>query len=191
MRHYWRELIVLLMFGYLGLGFPDVDLLALPLLHHRSIITHSILLPAIFLVFRNAALRFGACGFVLGVSVHLAADVLSSPTGFGMVWLPWPIKFPLGPLSLIWLAANAIVGLVWAKTILFKLDKRAPIFVYTLLAVVLGPSYALLHEQSLIAFLSFICVFGLSFAVANRVARQSWFGRLPQHVVLLPGSRDA
>lgn len=190
MRRTWRDLIVMLMCGYLGLGFPDVDLALLPILHHRSIITHSILIPAIFLTIRNSAIRFGAGGFILGISIHLSADVLSSPIGFGMIWLPWPIKFPLGPLSPLWLAANALVGLIWAKALLFKPEQRAPIAIYLLMALVLGPSYAIFHENSLIPLVSFALVFGLSFVVTNWIGQQSWFRRLPQGVALPPPSRD-
>jgi hypothetical protein len=179
MRENWRQLLMIPTFGYLGLGFPDVDQLVLPLLHHRSIITHSIAIPALFLLLSNKAVRFGACGFVLGISVHLSADVLSSPVGFGMVWLPWPLKVPLGPLSPLWLAANAIVGLAWAKLILYRLDTRAPISIYVGVALLFGLTYSIIHEHALIPFASFVIIFALSFAVSAWVARQAWFARLP------------
>ncbi len=153
------------MFGFLGLGFPDIDLLLLPLLHHRSIITHSILVPAIFLLFARITKSLGACGFVLGGSAHLAADVIAPPVGFGMVWLPWPIKVPLGPVAPLWIACNAVVGLVWVKTLLWKLELRVPLVAFYLLAVVLGISYSIFHENALLPLLSFTVIFVLSHAV--------------------------
>jgi hypothetical protein len=170
------------MFGYLGLGFPDVDQFPLffPVLHHRSIVTHSILIPLAFLLHRHQALRFGASGFVLGVSIHLAADVLSPPTGFGAVWLPWPIKIDFGYLSPVWLAGNAIVGLVWAKTLFLRLEKRSPLTFFWVLAWILAPSYAIFHEDSLLPLGSFAIVFGLSWLIAGRLSRQEWFDRLPK-----------
>jgi hypothetical protein len=108
----WKNVIVMIMFGYLGLGFPDIDLVAQQFLHHRSIVTHSILLPLVFILSRKNAVRFGACGFLLGVSVHLSADVLSRPVGYAQIWMPWPLTFSLGVFSPFWLAANALVGLV-------------------------------------------------------------------------------
>lgn len=175
-----KDALVMLMFGYLGLGFPDIDLVFLSVLNHRSIVTHSILIPALFLAVRNSAVRHGACGFILGLSIHLSADVLSSPVGFGMVWLPWPIKAPLGPFSPLWLGANAIVGLVWAKMILLTLESWRPLRTYVAIAFVLGPSYAILHEKSFVPLLSFFCVFGVSFPVAKWLVTQAWFQKLPR-----------
>jgi hypothetical protein len=169
------------MFGYLGLSFPDVDLAFLGLLNHRSILTHSILLPVAFLTMRNDALRFGASGFVLGVSVHLAADVLADFQGFGLIWLPWPIKMSIGPiLSPVWLAANAIVGLVWAKTLFLRLDERSPLTIYWMLAWILAPSYSIFHEDSLLPLGSFAIIFGVSWLIAVRLVLQPWFKSLPQ-----------
>lgn len=87
------------LFAYLFLWVPDTDFLLLPLLHHRSIVTHSALPALILLLFRK---RFGiipTAGGLIGLSVHLLCDALSPPVGFGQVWLPWPYKEPLGSLS--------------------------------------------------------------------------------------------
>ena len=178
MRH-WRENMTMVLFAYIGLGFPDIDQLFLPILHHRSIITHSIAIPVAFLLWRNKAVSFAVFGFILGVSIHISADVLSNPVGFGMVWLPWPIKIPLGPLSPLWLAANAVVGLVWAKTSLLQLGGRKSIILYATLATVLAFTYALFHENGLVPLLSFAIIFAISSFATKWVIRQAWYGRLP------------
>lgn len=175
----WRELTLMLVFGYLGLGFPDIDREFLSILHHRSILTHSILLPAIVLLGTSAPVRFGACGFTLGIAIHLSADVMSSPTGFGMIWLPWPAKFTLGALSPVWMAANAIVGLIWVQILLLKVEQRSPLTLYVVMAVVLASSYAVFHERSLFPLAAFAVIFCLSTAITLWIARQSWFHRLP------------
>ena len=181
MKGKWRESITIVMFGFLGLGFPDIDQLPglFAILHHRSIVTHSIIIPAALLAIRNSAIRFSACGFILGISIHLAADVLSSPKGFGMIWLPWPIKIPLGWLSPAWLAINALVGMVWVKILLLRLKGWSPMTMYLITALSLGPCYAIIHEKSHLPFLSFVAIFGLSFALADWIANHPWFRRLP------------
>ena len=105
----------------LFLHVPDLDLWAMPLLHHRSILTHSILPAVLLLAFGG---RFGAAamaGALLGLGVHLACDGLSRMAGFGQVWLPAPFKMPLGGFSRVWLFGNALVGFVWA----FGMARRA------------------------------------------------------------------
>jgi len=69
-----------------GLWLPDIDLLLLPILHHRSIITHSVLIPwLLFLFFKNRVPLYGIAGLYVGISIHLAADCLSATVGFGMI----------------------------------------------------------------------------------------------------------
>lgn len=134
-----------------GLFLPDVDLLALPILHHRSIITHSILIPFLLsLTAKNRMSVMTIAGIYGGVAIHLAADALSSPVGFGMVWLPWPIKTALGPLSPVWLVTNAAVS-VW---LMLRLTPGYKIWV--LLAVVaVAAAYALLNEFAFAPFVAF------------------------------------
>ena len=51
----------------LGLWLPDFDLLALPILNHRSILTHSILIPwLLHKFFRNCISELGIGGLMLG-----------------------------------------------------------------------------------------------------------------------------
>lgn len=99
------SLAVLLAFA-LGLGLPDVDF-HVPLLDHRSALTHSALLPAL-LYLRAPTL---ACGLALGIGVHLLADNFpSAMIGYATVKLPF-----LGSLgsaaSYLWLAVNALASL--------------------------------------------------------------------------------
>ena len=97
---------------------PDVDLLFLRLLHHRSILTHSVLLP-IFVLWGAGPLGLdsahavaAAAGAGLGVAVHLAADLLSPSHGYGRIWWPEPFQRSLGRWSPAWILLNA-VGAAW------------------------------------------------------------------------------
>ena len=94
--------------AYAGLFLPDIDLLLLPILHHRSIITHSVF----FVLFINKFVsKDFSQGLLLGVGCHLLADSTGSMVGFGMIWLPI-IIIPIGPvLSLIWILGNAFMCL--------------------------------------------------------------------------------
>jgi len=99
----------LLLFGcYLGLLLPDLDFLLLPILHHRSILTHSILLPFLVRDWLPKPLYYG---ILAGISVHLFADSLSPMRGFALVY--WPVtKTSLGDDgSLVWLLVNGVTAL--------------------------------------------------------------------------------
>lgn len=89
---------------------PDVDLLMLRLLHHRSILTHSVLLPLLVLWLGRSLGPAAAAGAFLGVAIHLAADLLSPARGFGRVWLPEPFQVSIGRWTHLWLGANAVAA---------------------------------------------------------------------------------
>lgn len=109
--------ILFLVAVYAGLYWPDLDLDLLWLLHHRSIVTHSIFLPLAGLVlFRNTVskrwLFSSIAGMCLGISVHLSADVLSPMRGYALIYLP-VITVSIGnALSWGWLLANSVGGLM-------------------------------------------------------------------------------
>lgn len=180
------NLLIMLFFGYLGLFFPDIDQLLLRILHHRSIVTHCIAAPLVFMSSRDLSTRFGAAGLMLGISVHLAADVLSRPFGFAKIWLPWPIKMSLGPLSVLWMGANALLGLVIVKLILVQIQPTRPLLVYYLFVLVFGVSYALWYEKSAKSLVSFGLIFGLSLWSTSWIFRQHWFEHLATLVHLRP-----
>ena len=87
---------------------PDIDHMALRILHHRSILTHSVLLPLLVLWLVPELGPAAASGAALGVAVHLAADLLSPSRGFGRIWLPEPFRVSLGGWSPLWLMLNAL-----------------------------------------------------------------------------------
>ena len=144
----WRMVLVA-GFAMVFLPFPDLDQQLLWLLHHRSILTHSVL-PGVVLVFVGR--RLGAApvaGALLGLSVHLACDALSRPLGYGQIWLPAPWKIPLGEWSRWWLLGNAVLSYLMALTIArFTLPKGWGMpFVITLSAL-LGFYYGTVNEKA-------------------------------------------
>lgn len=85
------------------------------ILHHRSIITHSLLIPLLLLFVKSNVTKPIVAGLCAGVSIHLAADLLSPMKGFSLIYLPAPIKSSIGTWqSFVWLGLNALVGLYLA-----------------------------------------------------------------------------
>lgn len=139
---------------YLGLVIPDLDLVFLHILHHRSIITHSILLPWILQIFflGNIPREFIA-GIYCGIAIHLSADILSSFVGFGMIWLPWPIKISLGLFSPVWVAMMAF----WAikKSLSLSFIKSSFLCI---VSCIIAFSYSIFNEKTFVPFVIF-CIF--------------------------------
>lgn len=98
--------VLALVLIHAGTTIPDTDQW-LPLLGHRSIVTHSMLIPAL------VVLRWAMVGGMLagGFAIHLAADLLSRKwVGYALVKLP--VAGSLGATgSQLFLAVNALLGL--------------------------------------------------------------------------------
>jgi len=139
----------------LGLFLPDTDLILLPILHHRSILTHSILIPYILWVYFQSKISLSfLAGLYMGMAIHFSADLLSATTGFGMIWLPWPIKIPLGPLSPVWLGVNALIA-IKASLNIFVAKTRY----YAVIAIVIAAAYAMFNEFAFLPFIAFGVLF--------------------------------
>ena len=109
--------------AYVFLWVPDLDLLLLPILHHRSIVTHSVLPCVVLLLLGPRYLgRETTAGALLGVSVHLSADMLTGgfldggPIGFGQKWVSLSHTAPLGVAfrgsRVVWVDD----GVIWSRT---------------------------------------------------------------------------
>lgn len=126
--------------------FPDIDLMLNPFLHHRSIITHSILIPGLLALLFS---RFTVARLLIGIiasaiSVHLFADVLSPTFGFGEIWIPPGTFLTLGDLSAAFIFLNAAASFAFAITV-FPDRLRSALAAATLLS---GLQYGMLNEQS-------------------------------------------
>nr|WP_170541120.1 hypothetical protein [Ruegeria arenilitoris] len=174
-RSITAKVFLFLLAAYLFLWVPDIDLLFIGVLHHRSIVTHSVL-PALLLVLLGR--RAGAApiaGALIGLGVHLSCDMLSPMVGFAQIWLPAPIKAPLGPFSYLWLFANALAAFFLAQVVALKAFPT--VFGYVLIFVVGGLAsitYGLINEGSLAAAVVTLLVFSLSaIAPLNRLFKNS------------------
>ena len=150
----------LIFIGFLiGLDFPDIDLSYQIALGHRSIITHSILLPYIFYylfikkrILYNRFFVLIIIGIFLGIGLHLSADLFpnwSNPRIFGKGWqgnelIKLPGNIDVGRLSPIWIGSNALVSLYFAGSCLNNLTKQKPIWItYLIFGSVAGFLYSI------------------------------------------------
>lgn len=153
-----------------GLFFPDVDLLFPSVLGHRSMVTHSVLLPLLALALAPSVLPrlpawFGpgaraAAGrsaawfggwFLLGLAIHLMADTAPlGCRGYALAKLPglpplWrPSSLSCGA-SLFWYGANALAALVLCEWLLRREGEAVTAARYLASGVVLAV-YVLVNE---------------------------------------------
>jgi hypothetical protein len=151
------------------LAAPDVDLMLVRLLHHRSILTHSVLLPLLVplvagpLGLSPAQGAAAASGAALGVAVHLAADLLSPSRGYGRIWLPEPVQVSLGRWSPLWLMGSA-VGSAWLAFARLPLEGGLrPAALAVGVAAALG--YGIRRERSLLSALVALAVIAAGYGV--------------------------
>ncbi len=178
-----------------GLFFPDVDQFLLPVLGHRSVVTHSVLVPVLVLALapavlaalpgrwrprpdaRAAAERSAAwfmAWFLLGVAIHLMADTVPlGCRGYALAKLPGvpllsrPSSLPCGA-SLLWFAANAVVALALCEWLLRREGEAVTAARYLASGVVLAV-YVLVNERRPML----LPVLGLAWAAAALFARSA------------------
>jgi hypothetical protein len=157
--------LILMVATAVFLAAPDADLLLLRLLHHRSILTHSVLPPLLVLWFAPSLGPAAAAGAFLGVAVHLSADLLSPSRGFGRIWLPEPFQVSLGGWSHLWILVNAL-GAAWLAFAVLP-----PGAGWRYLAAGVGAAaavgYGIVNEKSLLAVIVALAVVGGAYAAAG------------------------
>ncbi len=117
---FWSHFASVLLFAFglqIGTSFPDLDQ-TLPLLRHRSLLTHGVLLP--FLLFvalrkeQHPALRLFVVGFCLASTVHLCFDLFPvSWRGYALIWIPLYGRAS-AQFSWIWIGLGCVVCLYLA-----------------------------------------------------------------------------
>ena len=109
-----------ILFGY---TIADYDLNFQNLLGHRSIITHSILIPWLIYFYskdkKSKYLFTIIMGLFISFSVHLIYDFI--PKGWaGNAFIKFPGNISIGFLSIPWIALNALVSMYLGQKILFN-----------------------------------------------------------------------
>jgi hypothetical protein len=116
-----RVLVALFAGAAVGLYLPDIDR-TFPFLLHRSIITHSVLIPLLcFLAVQSAKARWQAAatmGLCLAVAVHLCFDLFPVVwIGFALISVPFVGQLS-GAFSMLVLASSSVACLYLALRLL-------------------------------------------------------------------------
>ena len=119
-----------------GLTLPDADQW-LPLLDHRSGLTHSAL-PVLLAL---AAGRSVAAGVALGIGFHLAADCFpAAMVGYATVKLPFAGSIG-GGASYVWLGVQSIGCSLWGAATLAENEPRGWALAVLAVSAWLGVAY--------------------------------------------------
>ena len=152
--------------------YPDIDQ-DFRWLGHRSIITHSILLPYLILHYKlvrnNAIANILLIGLFLGIGIHLSADLLSKGwRGYAL------IKFPggtsIGGLSPVWILINAMLSLYIASKLMLQITQlKKFLYTYLTIGLLVGSLYALddRHAEAE-KLLTFVAMFLITFFYAKK-----------------------
>jgi hypothetical protein len=128
-------LVALLVGAAIGLYLPDIDR-TFPFLLHRSIITHSVLIPLLcFLAAYGAKARWyaaAAAGLCLAIAVHLCFDLFPIGwIGFALISVPF-IGQLSGAFSMLVLASSSVACLYLALRLLTRRSELAVVVAISL-----------------------------------------------------------
>lgn len=175
-----------------GLFWPDIDLLLIRFIGHRSILTHSALLPVSFLLFtyllKSGVSRLAArrllSWFCVGVGAHLFADLFVQKwVGFALIKLPFGYGSLRG-MSLIFILINLLVCLIISEWIM-RDDRgwrRISHSFYSFFCVVI---YFQIHEKKfwigLIGASAWIIILKMTQRASRRLNSHWWKRSAPRH----------
>ena len=158
-----------------GLQFPDFDLHIFAFLGHRSILTHGIIVPYFLYRFlnnrkiSNDVLDFVYVGFLLGIAIHLCADLFPKAwIGFALIMFPpW---IPMGaPFSIIWMLSNLIIALWIAfKKLRIKEDNKKVRTYIFYSVIIIGVIYMVIDSNFVSKIILLLISFPLIWIYGNR-----------------------
>ena len=170
-----KYLIVFLLGLYVGLEFPDKDQMFQKSLGHRSIITHSILLPLLLILINSfkpkILINIFIIGVFLGIGLHLSADLHPKNWNwYGYANIKLPSNKSIGALSPIWIAGNAIISVFFSIKILFKnFNKKLFKFSYVIIALVTGTFYSIFEPYNqMVILVTYLLIFLGAFYFTHR-----------------------
>ena len=158
-----------------GLQFPDFDLHIFAFLGHRSILTHGIIVPYFLYRFlnnrkiSNDVLDFVYIGFLLGIALHLCADLFPKAwIGFALIMFPpW---IPMGaPFSILWMLSNLIIALWIAfKKLRIKEDNKKVRTYIFYSVIIIGVIYMVIDSNFVSKIILLLISFPLIWIYGNR-----------------------
>ena len=109
---------------------PDLDL-SLPFLHHRSMVTHSILIPLLLMKWKRIKIsNVVILCLLLGFAIHMAADLSpKSWRGYALIYVPFvKISFFGAIGSYCWLLGNIILCFYFFSKIIREEHEEIPLY---------------------------------------------------------------
>jgi hypothetical protein len=179
---YLLAIVALIVGALIGLQLPDADQVFTLFLVHRSLLTHSFLLPlGLALIARGRPhwLRLGAAGLAFAVAVHLAFDLFPRQWyGYALIHAPLVGRLSTS-LSVLWIAGSIIACCVLGLRLVR--DRRD--LALCLIAVGWGFVVAAQHEAVwLMPLVSLVVALALAACLPNpvidgRVTARRWAAR--------------
>ena len=170
-----KYLIIFLLGLYVGLEFPDKDQMFQKSLGHRSIITHSILLPLLLILINSfkpkILINIFIIGVFLGIGLHLSADLHPKNWNwYGYANIKLLSNKSIGALSPIWIGANAIISIFFSIKILFKnFNKKLFKFSFVIIALMTGTLYSSFEDHNQIVILiTYFTIFSGTFYIVQK-----------------------
>jgi hypothetical protein len=118
----------------IGANLPDFDQQFYPLIRHRSLLTHSWIIPAILLIVGSTAKNKGdwyalVCGMCAALAAHLSFDLFPLKwTGTALITIP-PFNTTTDvTFSRIWIASSVVICLAIAAIVTPRRDHSVVAF---------------------------------------------------------------
>ena len=161
----YKFIIILFNASIIGLIFPDFDSYNIQtsffqnFIEHRSILTHSILVPYLFYYYAKKKHKLNnnvitiIIGLFLGLALHLTADIYPKNGNENeLIKLPGNISF--GKFSFLWISLNTLVSFYISKVLLNKyFNKKYYRTIYLIIGLLLVCIYILFEPYNRIIIL--------------------------------------
>jgi len=166
----WRKvdfifIIILFNTSVIGLIFPDFDNYNIKtsffenFIGHRSILTHSILVPYLFYYYLKKKHKLNnnfaiiIIGLFLGLALHLTADVYPK-SGDENELIKLPGNIAIGDFSILWIFLNILVSFYFSKILLNKYyNKKYYRILYLIIGSILACIYVFIEPNNKILIL--------------------------------------
>ena len=161
----YKFIIILFNASIIGLIFPDFDSYNIQtsffqnFIGHRSILTHSILVPYLFYFYAKKKHKLNnnvitiIIGLFLGLALHLTADIYPK-NGDENELIKLPGNISVGKFSFLWISLNTLVSFYISKVLLNKyFNKKYYRTIYLIIGLLLVCIYILFEPYNRIIIL--------------------------------------
>ena len=161
----YKFIIILFNASIIGLIFPDFDSYNIQtsffqnFIGHRSILTHSILVPYLFYFYAKKKHKLNnnvitiIIGLFLGLALHLTADIYPK-NGNENELIKLPGNISVGKFSFLWISLNTLVSFYISKVLLNKyFNKKYYRTIYLIIGLLLVCIYILFEPYNRIIIL--------------------------------------